>query len=213
MGRKFPDEMIVFGGGKSTSAGPRADWSRAATANGGMLQTVSTHLFITVYDTVRLSTKHDYAFPHQLNEKCSSNVKFSRFTLFHSFSINNVAVHHQVPLENWMCLCTQRNANVALDALRMMVQCGGQMGMPMKEPQVFRLANDRTEEYLKTIKDHLTEDVSACSHLKIYNLPLGHTKFEYLVYAAPSKLHLRVIYTPTNCSALWFTELWPTYEI
>lgn len=64
-----------------------------------------------------------------------------------------------VPLQHWMLLCTERNANTVVEMVQMLRRCARDMGMPMAEPQMFRLRTDRTEEYVRTTRDNITEQL------------------------------------------------------
>ena len=50
-GRKLPEEKIHLGKGNSVMAGPRADWSRAATGRESMLNTVALRNWMVVCTT------------------------------------------------------------------------------------------------------------------------------------------------------------------
>jgi aubergine-like protein len=102
MGRKLGEEKIFLGKGGSVMAGPRADWSRAATGRNAML--------------------------------------------------------HCVELRNWCVVCTQRNAGITADAVVTLVRCAKEMGMTIAEPPIFKLQTDRTEEYVRVLREKVSED-------------------------------------------------------
>ena len=64
-----------------------------------------------------------------------------------------------VHLTHWIVLCTQRNANTVNEMVNMLRRCAQDMGMQMAEPQLFRLNSDRTEDYVRTTRDNITEQL------------------------------------------------------
>lgn len=65
----------------------------------------------------------------------------------------------QVDLKNWMVVFTQRNGNQARDFIRMMETVCPNMGIAINQPTIQELQNDRTETYLRAIRDNINPKV------------------------------------------------------
>jgi len=64
-----------------------------------------------------------------------------------------------VDLKNWMVISTKRDQQKALDFVQNMKQCCPQMGIKCNEPNSFAIKDDRTETYLRCIRENLNPQV------------------------------------------------------
>ncbi|KAI0210741.1 Piwi-like protein 2 [Lamellibrachia satsuma] len=64
-----------------------------------------------------------------------------------------------VDLSCWMVVFTKRDASKAQDFIQTMNQVCPQMGIQVRGPRVFELNNDRTETYIRTIRDNINAQV------------------------------------------------------
>lgn len=64
-----------------------------------------------------------------------------------------------VDLLNWMIVTTSRDASKALEFVNMYMQCARDMGIRVEKPAVYQLQNDRTETYLREIRQKMTDQV------------------------------------------------------
>ncbi|KAM7451808.1 Piwi-like protein 2 [Porites harrisoni] len=64
-----------------------------------------------------------------------------------------------VPLQNWVVLYVNRDRSKANDFITMMKKVTPSMGIHVQDPRSIELANDRTETYLRSIREHLTPHV------------------------------------------------------
>lgn len=81
---------------------------------------------------------------------------------------NNVLT--AVPLKNWTVIYTKRDVSKSQDFIKMMIQCCPQMGIQIGEPQRIEIKDDRTESFIKTLRENINPTVSL-SHFstgKIY---------------------------------------------
>jgi len=60
-----------------------------------------------------------------------------------------------------MVVFTKRDASKAQDFIQTMNQVCPQMGIQVRGPRVFELQNDRTETYVRTIRDNINAQVSS----------------------------------------------------
>jgi len=101
-GRQLPPETIHFGNNRKESAGPKADWGRAATNN---------------------------------------------------------PVLTSVPLAKWAIFFVNRSADTAKEFCKVLQQQGPKMGLKIANPKVVALPNDRTDTYLKAIREVIDPSV------------------------------------------------------
>eukprot|EP00112_Aurelia_sp_Birch-Aquarium-sp1_P026327 Seg928.2 transcript_id=Seg928.2/GoldUCD/mRNA.D3Y31 product="Piwi-like protein 2" protein_id=Seg928.2/GoldUCD/D3Y31 len=64
-----------------------------------------------------------------------------------------------VNLRNWLVVFTKRDESKALEFCNTMFKCAPQMGIQVAQPTHVQLRDDRTETYLKSIRDHLNPNV------------------------------------------------------
>lgn len=64
-------------------------------------------------------------------------------------------------LNNWALVFTQRDAQRALTYLNNYKKIGPQLGINVAQPRDIGLPDDRTETYIKAIRDAVHKDVSA----------------------------------------------------
>ena len=57
------------------------------------------------------------------------------------------------PLKKWVVVYVQKNAEVVKNFVQLMLKLAPKMGFPVTQPAMAELANDRTETYVKTIRD------------------------------------------------------------
>ena len=60
-----------------------------------------------------------------------------------------------------MIVTTSRDASKALEFVNMYMQCARDMGIRVEKPAVYQLQNDRTETYLREIRQKMTDQVYA----------------------------------------------------
>ena len=65
----------------------------------------------------------------------------------------------QVDLLNWMIVTTSRDASKSLEFVNMYIQCARDMGIRVEKPAVYQLQNDRTETYLREIRQKMNDQV------------------------------------------------------
>ena len=66
----------------------------------------------------------------------------------------------QVNLECWAVVCTRRDQQKAHDFVTMMKQVCPSFGMEINDPLCLLLDNDRTENYLRSIRESVQSEVS-----------------------------------------------------
>jgi len=59
------------------------------------------------------------------------------------------------PLKKWVVVYVQKNADVVKNFVQLMLKLAPKMGFPVTQPAMAELANDRTETYVKTIRDSI----------------------------------------------------------
>lgn len=64
-----------------------------------------------------------------------------------------------VDINNWMVVCTKRDQQKAMDFVQTMKQCCPQMGIQCRDPSTFAIRDDRTESYLRAIRENLNPQV------------------------------------------------------
>lgn len=64
-----------------------------------------------------------------------------------------------VALNQWLILFTKRDQTKAMDFVQTMKQCCPQMGIQCQDPHTFCLRDDRTESYLRSIRDNLNPQI------------------------------------------------------
>ena len=57
------------------------------------------------------------------------------------------------PLKKWVVVYVQKNAEVVKNFVQLMLKLAPKMGFPVTQPAMAELANDKTETYVKTIRD------------------------------------------------------------
>ena len=68
-----------------------------------------------------------------------------------------------VPLNKWAIIYVERNETVVRNFCKIMQQQGPRMGIPIANPKPIKIANDRTESYLKELRSIInTEQQSQC---------------------------------------------------
>ena len=64
-----------------------------------------------------------------------------------------------VPLNKWAVVFTDKNESAVRSFCKMMTQQGPRMGLQIALPKVIKLANDRTESYLKELRNVIDPSV------------------------------------------------------
>ena len=59
----------------------------------------------------------------------------------------------QPTLKKWVVVYVQKNADVAKNFVQLMLKLAPKMGFQVAQPEMAELPNDRTETYVKTIRD------------------------------------------------------------
>ena len=57
------------------------------------------------------------------------------------------------PLKKWVVVYVQKNADVVKNFVQLMLKLAPKMGFQVAQPEMAELPNDRTETYVKTIRD------------------------------------------------------------
>ncbi|CAB3989275.1 piwi 1 [Paramuricea clavata] len=64
-----------------------------------------------------------------------------------------------VPLDSWMLLSTSRDSGIAQDFLQTLQRVCGPMGIKVAKPMMCELRDDKTETYLRTMQEKMTDSV------------------------------------------------------
>jgi aubergine-like protein len=64
-----------------------------------------------------------------------------------------------VPLQNWILGFTKKDQKNAMEFVKMLQQVGPPMGMPIKEPMLLEMKDDRIETFVRSIRDNCTPEV------------------------------------------------------
>ena len=73
-----------------------------------------------------------------------------------------------VPLRNWVVLYTKRDQQRAQDYIGHMLKVCPQMGIDAQAPTRFELRDDRTETFVRALRENINPRVSICSSQDIF---------------------------------------------
>ncbi|KAI8512036.1 Piwi-like protein 1 [Branchiostoma belcheri] len=62
-----------------------------------------------------------------------------------------------VPMQNWLFIFPQRNSSQAQDFLQALVRVGPPMGMNINKPIMCEIRDDRTDNYLRTMREQMND--------------------------------------------------------
>ena len=85
---------------------------------------------------------------------CGKNVQFNvNSKADWGKEVTNNHMLTAVELKKWSVIFTQKNESVVQNFVSLMLKLSPKMGMKVTQPEMSQLANDRTETYLKAIRD------------------------------------------------------------
>ena len=64
-----------------------------------------------------------------------------------------------VSFKKWVVVCVEKNLAIVTSSVSIAVKLGPNMGMAVAQPEIIKLPNDRTETYLKAIRDSVSPSV------------------------------------------------------
>ena len=62
-------------------------------------------------------------------------------------------------MQNWIIGFTKKDQRNSMEFVKMLLQVGPPMGMQIKEPMVLEMKDDRTETFVRSIRDNCTAKV------------------------------------------------------
>ncbi|XP_028415241.1 piwi-like protein 1 [Dendronephthya gigantea] len=76
-----------------------------------------------------------------------------------SREMRGMPLRSTVPLDTWMVLFTTRDSGIAHDFLQTLQRVCGPMGINVSKPMMCELRDDKTETYLRTMQEKMTDSV------------------------------------------------------
>ena len=89
-----------------------------------------------------------------------------------------------VPLNKWAIIYVEKNETVVRNFCKIMQQQGPRMGLQIANPKPIKIANDRTESYLKELRSIINPSVQLVGFCTVHKISL---KNHMMQFSLPSK--------------------------